>query len=160
VRVNVADGRNASRSSCGAMGSCGDHLRGWLFCPSISAAGREGQRRNRIDATRSPVTRSDGPARVLMSAASAAVRRAIRDCHRLGSTNGKGDPKAALCVVRSWGYAGRFHHPPTTPSATRQRRSVDGSGTAAVPPPTTASTNGSTSNPSTAPSPFMSAGAS
>jgi hypothetical protein len=112
------------------------------------------------EATSSPAPRSDAQAGVLMPAPAAAVRRAIRDYHRLGTTIRKGDPKVALCVGSSWGYVARFHHPPTTPSATRQRRSVDGSGTAAVPPPTMASTNGSTSNPSTAPSPFMSAGAS
>jgi hypothetical protein len=73
-------------------------------------------------------------------------------------TDRKGDPKAALCVVSSWGYTARFHfrHPPTTPRATRTRRRVEGSGICCT-PPSTADTNGSTSKPLTTWSSFMSA---
>ena len=57
-----------------AMGSRADHLRGWSFSArEISAARREAQRRGRIDATSSPVTRRDASAGVLMHAADAAL---------------------------------------------------------------------------------------
>jgi hypothetical protein len=97
--------RSARRAQIGAAGP--SLIPSWLSCPCVSAAGREGQRGGRIDATRSPVTRSDGPAGVLMHAAVAGLRRTIRDYRRLGSVHKRRRPEGSLVgVLRPCGPQG------------------------------------------------------